>query len=152
MWQEVGMNKWLGVVVAMAMAVLSLPAWAQSQAPTVTPAPAEWQVVIEAQVQAFRDHDAAAAFSYSAAPFHTTYKDPEEFFLAIVNAGYAPMMESQSESFGPYELVTPTIVYQDVKFVGRDQSFYEAIYRLTKEPAGWRVESVQLGKAPGAAA
>lgn len=140
-------------LVTIILALLAVPALAQSD-PSAAPDPsaADWQQVIQAQVQAFRDHDAAAAFSYSAAQFHTQFKDPEDFFLAIVNAGYAPMMESQSESFGPYEQPTPDTVLQDVKFVGQDQNFYEAIYQLTKEAGGWRIVAVQLGKAPGSAA
>jgi hypothetical protein len=37
---------------------------------------------------------------------------------------------------------------QDVKLLGTDQSVYEAIYQMVKEPEGWRVAGVQLLKTP----
>ena len=45
--------------------------------------------------------------------------------------------------------MSPEHVLQDVKFVGNDQSLYEAIYQLDKEAEGWRVHDVQLMKTPG---
>jgi len=66
--------------------------------------------------------------------------------VAILNAGYAPIMDSRSESFGPYEVMSADVVDQDVKFVGKDQSLYEAIYRLQREAGGWRVEAVTMIK------
>jgi len=150
------MARWMGWVVALAL--LSAPAFAQSEMPSMPSARApaitapiaaeiaEWQSVIHNQVQAFRDHDGAAALSYAAAPFHRQFKDPTEFMVAILNAGYAPIMDSRSESFGSYEVMAADVVDQDVKFVGNDQSLYEAIYRLQKEAEGWRVQSVLMVK------
>ncbi len=63
-----------------------------------------------------------------------------------------PIMESRSHSFGPYELVEPNVVLQNVKFVGNDLALYEAVYQLNKEADGWRVGGVQLIKTPGVAA
>ena len=41
-------------------------------------------------------------------------------------------------------------VVQVVKFVGRDQSLYEALYQLVDEPGeGWRVQGVILRKEAG---
>jgi len=156
MWLEGSMARWTGWVVALVL--LTAPAVAQSEMPSMpnaeasapaTPdaaAIAEWQGVIHNQVQAFRDHDGAAALSYAAAPFHEQFKDPTDFMVAILNAGYAPIMDSRSESFGSYEMMAADIVDQTVKFVGNDQSLYEAIYRLQKEAAGWRVQSVLMVK------
>ncbi len=110
------------------------------------PSPTEWQAVIAGQIQAFRMHDAPAALSFAAAPFHQSFSDPKAFFVAIIASGYSPIMESQSQSFGPYQLVTPDSVLQDVKLLGNDQSIYEAIYQLSREPEGWRVGGVQLVK------
>jgi Domain of unknown function (DUF4864) len=150
------MAKWFGLVIAAVL--LATPVAAQSEAPSIPDASApavsapdaaavaEWQGVVHSQIQAFRDHDGAAALSYAAAAFHELYKDPSDFLVAILNAGYAPIMESRSDSFGPYQMLAPDVVDQDVKFVGNDQSLYEAIYRLQKEAGGWRVEAVQLVK------
>lgn len=118
-------------------------------APAVTVAP--WQEVISNQIQAFRDHDAPVAFSYAGAGFQVTYPSAEAFFNAIVTSGYAPIMESKSHSFGPYEMVGATGVVQEVRFTGLDQSLYRAVYQLTEEPGGWRVQGVQLVKEAGIA-
>jgi len=150
------MSRWFGV--ALALALLVTPVSAQSVAPSMPSAEApamkvpdaaaiaEWQGVVHSQVQAFRDHDAEAALSYAAAPFHEQFKDPADFLVAILNAGYAPIMDSRSESFGPYEVMSADVVDQDVTFVGKDQSLYEAVYRLQREAGGWRVEAVTMVK------
>jgi hypothetical protein len=114
---------------------------------TMTP----WQDVISGQIQAFRDHDAPVAFSFAGAGFQVTYPSAEAFFNAIVTSGYAPIMESKSHSFGPYEMVGEMGVVQEVRFTGLDQSLYRAVYQLTKEPEGWRVQGVQLVKEAGIA-
>lgn len=145
------MFKALALSLASALALASAPAVAQSQGP-VSPgglAAAEWQGVIHNQLQAFRDLDASGAFSYSASSFHTAFKSPEDFFVTIANAGYAPLMDTQSETFGSYDLVNPDVVFQDVKFSGKDNQYYEAVYGLTREAGGWRVEAVVVTKMPG---
>jgi len=115
--------------------------------PTETATP--WQDVITSQIQAFRDHDAPAAFSYAGAGFQTSFPDAITFFNAIVTSGYAPIMESVSHSFGQFQMIGEDGVIQEVKLVGNDQAIYEAIYQLTEEPAGWRVQGVQLMKRAG---
>ena len=40
---------------------------------------------------------------------------------------------------------------QHVKLIGKDQQLYEAVYRLTREPGGWRVQGVQLMQPSGVA-
>jgi Domain of unknown function (DUF4864) len=145
------------------LALLAAPAFAQSEQPVPAPAVpematpdaatiAEWQTVIHGQLQAFRTYDAATALSFAAASFHATYADPSAFFMAIVAGGYAPIIESQSESFGDYKMIAPDVVYQDVKLAGKGTDFFDAMYRLTKEADGWRVEGVQLIKMPGVGA
>jgi len=147
------MLKSLALAASLVIALSSAPAAAQSDGGTLLApgglAASEWQSVIHNQIQAFRDLNPAVAFSYSAASFHETFKTPEDFFVTILNSGYAPVMDSQSESFGPYDQVAPDTVYQDVKFVAKDNQYYEAVYGLTHEVDGWRVETVVLAKTPG---
>ena len=155
---------WIALTACLAMAAAPLQAEdaVSSSIPSMAPMPdasspatpdaamiADWQGVIHSQIQAFRDHDAVAALSYAAATFHKTYADPNQFFAAIVGAGYGPIVDSRSETFGPYAMMAADVVYQDVKFVGKDQALYEAVYRLGREPDGWRVEGVELVKTPG---
>lgn len=106
--------------------------------------PKPWQDVITSQIQAFRDHDAPAALSYAGRGFQVTFPSPEAFFVSIISSGYAPIMESSSHSFGEFTMVGDTSVAQEVKLVGQDQKFYEALYLLTREETGWRVQGVRL--------
>jgi hypothetical protein len=42
-------------------------------------------------------------------------------------------------------------VVQEVRLVGKDQELYTAIYQLTQEEVGWRVQGVQLVRQAGVA-
>lgn len=110
-----------------------------------------WQAVITSQIEAFRAKDAPGAFQYAASAFHAGFPTAEAFFIAIIGSGYGPIMDSRSHSFGTHEMLAETVVLQEVKFVGNDQSLYAAYYQLTEETAGWRVSGVQLLKQPGLA-
>ena len=107
---------------------------------------APWQDVITSQGQAFRDHDAPAALSFAGQGFQTRFKSAEEFFVTIMGSGYAPIMQSRSHSFGPFQKIDDKTVAQQVRFAGADQRLYEAVYVLVEEEAGWRVQGVQLAK------
>jgi hypothetical protein len=121
-------------------------------APIVAPVELGWQAVITSQIQAFRDRDAPAAFSYAGAGFQTSFPDAQSFFDAIINSGYAPIMESTSHSFGAHQVVEDGGgVLQEVDFIGKAQERYTAVYQLIEEPAGWRVQGVQLVKEAGIA-
>lgn len=138
------MAKLLGrlLLVGVLVSLLGVPARAQ----TADPSPIEWQAAIAGQILAFRNHDAPGALFFASAPFHARFEDPKEFFISIISMGYAPIMDSTSQTFGPFKLIEPDQVVQDVKLLGKDQSIYEAIYALTKEEGGWRVSGVQLVK------
>jgi hypothetical protein len=135
---------WLGVLMGLALLFGGL---AKADEPVVSPT--EWQAVIAGQIQAFRNHDAPGAMMFAGEAFHQAFTDPKDFFRVIINSGYAPIMESRSQSFGPYQMIAPDEVAQEVKLLGNDQSVYEAIYLLSKESEGWRVHGVQLMKTPG---
>ena len=135
---------WVGVVVSVLL-LLSVPAQADDPVPSAT----EWQAVIAGQIQAFRNHDAPGALSFAGDEFHKAYADPKDFFIAIISSGYTPIMESRSQTFGPYQLVGTDKVLQEVKLTGNDQTIYEAIYQLAREAGGWRVHGVQLMKTQG---
>lgn len=131
-----------------ALLTIGLPAQAQEQG-TEAVAIEPWQEVITSQIEAFRTKNAAAAFSYAGAGFQMTFPSAEAFFNAIVGAGYAPIMESRSHSFGRFQKLGDKAVVQEVKFVGTDQGLYSAIYMLAEEANGWRVQGVQLAKEAG---
>jgi hypothetical protein len=139
--RTIGKSALVGLFATMAV----LPVAAQEVTAPVEP----WQAVITSQIEAFRAKDAPGAFEYAAAAFHAGFPSAEAFFVAIVGSGYAPIMESRSHSFGKYEKLGDTVVLQEVKLVGNDQSLYEALYQLSEETEGWRVSGVQLLKQPG---
>jgi hypothetical protein len=133
-----------------ALIALGLPALAQDE-PAVPPVETPWQDVISRQIQAFREHDAPGAFMYAGEGFQVSFPSAEAFFNAIVTSGYAPIMESVSHSFGDYRMLGPTAVIQEVRLVGKGQELYGALYRLSEEEVGWRVQGVQLYRQPGVA-
>lgn len=138
------------LVVGMMPAMIGMmPAKAEDSAMAAAPAVVAvepWQEVITSQIEAFRHKDAKDALKWAGAGFQAAFPTPEAFFVAIIGSGYAPIMESRSHSFGTFEKTGDKVVVQEVKFVGTDQSLYEAFYQLAEEPAGWRVQGVQLIK------
>lgn len=138
---------WL-VSLFVAIAAVAAPLRADD---AVAAATAPWQEVITSQIQAFRDHDAPAAFSYAGIGFQAGFPNAETFFMTIIQSGYAPIMESRSHSFGEFKLIGDMGVVQQVKFVGNDQQLYEAVYQLTEESGGWRVQGVRLMQPNGVA-
>ena len=124
----------------------TIPAKAEDAGVPAVVAVEPWQEVITSQIEAFRHKDAKDALKWAGAGFQVAFPTPEAFFVAIISSGYAPIMESRSHSFGTFEKMGDKAVLQEVKFVGTDQSLYEAFYQLAEEPGGWRVQGVQLIK------
>jgi len=150
--------------VAVACLLLSGAAIAGDAAPTVPPLiaapanggsaeilpdPSAWQDVITGQIQAFHDGDATKALSYAGAAFQKTFTDPAVFMMSIAQSGYTPIMTSVSHSFGSYSQPDTNSAVQVVKLVGAKQDLFEAIYAMTKEAGGWRVQGVELMQMPG---
>ena len=136
------------IVFALAMLLFALatPTFAQSD-------DAPWQASVTGQIKAFRAGDGATALTFAGEGFRTQFEgQPDAFYAAIAASGYAAIVESRSHSFGEFNKVSETSVLQVVKFVGPDQSLYEAMYQLSNEPdAGWRVIGVVLRKQAGIA-
>jgi Domain of unknown function (DUF4864) len=114
------------------------PAPAQAQKRT------EWQSVITKQIEAFRASDGAAALTCAGESFRKRFdKDPGEFYQFIANSDYSPIVKSSSHSFGEFKMdEDESIVLQIVSIVGRDQRVYKAIYEMTREAEGWKVQGV----------
>ncbi|KKC34686.1 hypothetical protein WH91_01400 [Devosia psychrophila] len=136
------------VIIAFAMMIfsLNLPALAQSDE-------APWRASVTGQIEAFRAGDGATALTFAGEVFRTQFEGkPEAFYAAIAASGYSAIVESRSHSFGEFNKVSDTSVLQVVRFVGPDQSLYEAMYQLADEPdVGWRVIGVVLRKQAGIA-
>ncbi len=80
---------------------------------------------------------------------HVSPRSPEQFYAAIINMGYGAIATSRSHSFGEFQMLGGVGVLQQVNLIDADQALYLAIYQLVKEPAGWRVQGVQLVKTTG---
>ena len=66
--------------------------------------------------------------------------------------GYTPIAMSRSHSFGEFAKSGDKLVTQTVKFIGRDQLLYEAVYQLGDEGENdWHVLGVVLKKSEGVA-
>ena len=133
------------VIVALVLMIMALvtPAMAQDDA---TP----WQATVTAQIEAFRASDGGAALDMAGKAFKTQFQDPDLFVAAIAASGYGPIVTSRSHSFGTFDKVSESQVLQVVRFVGPDQTLYEAVYQLSDEPdVGWRVQGVALRKEAG---
>ncbi|MET3924709.1 DUF4864 domain-containing protein [Devosia sp. 2618] len=130
--------------VALMVMALVVPALAQSES---TP----WHATVTGQIEAFRAKDGAAALALAGEGFRTRFEgQPEAFYAVIAASGYAAIVESRSHSFGEFSKAGDTAVVQVVKFVGANQSLYEALYELADEPGqGWRVQGVMLRREPG---
>lgn len=135
---------WFGVVFSGVL--LGCGAAAAQQAVPAVPAVVEWQSVVAGQIQAFRDHDADAALKFAGDEFHKAYANPQAFYVATMSSGYEPIMKSHSQTFGPYKVLTPDMVLQEVTLVARDSTVYEAIYQVARETGGWRIHGVALLK------
>lgn len=121
----------------------AMPAWAQDDSP--------WQASITGQVEALRAHDGALALTFAGAAFRTQFEGtPEAFDEAIAASGYGPIVESRTHTFGAINRIDDVTVTQVVKFIGKDQKLYEAIYQLNDEEGeGWRVSAVALRQETG---
>lgn len=138
---------WLASL-GIALVLCGVPARAEDFTATAV---APWQEVISRQIQAFRDHDAPVAFSQAGIAFQATFPNAETFFIAIIQSGYAPIMESSSHSFGAFRQLGKAGVMQRVRFIGNDQTLYDAVYQLTEEAGQWRVQGVHLMQPSGVA-
>ncbi|MEO5807283.1 DUF4864 domain-containing protein [Devosia sp.] len=145
--------------IAMLLVALTGVSFAESApATTATPAPstpmdpatdAPWQAIVTSQIEAFRKGDGAAALEYASSVFKANFTDPDLFYTAILSGGYEPIVKSRSHSFGKFQKLSAQEVLQVVKFVGPDQSLYEALYQISKEADGWRINGVALQKQKG---
>lgn len=103
----------------------------------------DWQMVITKQIEAFRSADGAAALSCAGQSFRQAFKNPSEFYEFIANSEYSPIVQSSSHSFGEFKMgEDEESVLQIVNITGKDQRVYKAIYEMTREPEGWKVQGV----------
>ena len=103
----------------------------------------DWQAVITKQIEAFRASDGAAALSCAGQTFREAFKNPTDFYEFIANSEYAPIVKSSSHTFGEFKMAEDEeTVLQIVTITAKDQRVYKAIYEMTRESSGWKVQGV----------
>lgn len=133
----------LVLALFMVLAAVAGPVRAQSGEDT-----AAIQLVIASQIRAFRQDDAASAYSYAAPNVKALFPTPE-IFMEMVRTGYGAVYRPQAFDFGPLDSADGQWV-QPVKLIGPDGSPLVAIYIMEKQPGGdWKIAGVYMLKGVG---
>ena len=133
-----GMVRWLLILLALA-------AWpAPAPAPAAVPDAdrAAIQATIEAQIDAFRRNDDAAAFAL-ASPMIQGMFETQDRFMAMVRTLYPPVHRPRLVDFGELVKIDGALV-QKVELIGPDGTPALALYTMIRGPDGWRINGVAL--------
>ncbi len=123
--------------------LLALAAW-PAPAPAAVPEAdrAAIQATIEAQIDAFRRHDDAAAFAL-ASPMIQGMFETQDRFMAMVRTLYPPVHRPRLVDFGELVEIDGALV-QKVELIGPDGIPALALYTMIRGPDGWRINGVAL--------
>lgn len=139
--------RFIAIVVFTALSLMPNLSFGEERTDAGPDAP--WQAIISSQIEAFRVQDGPGALSFASAGFRAQFSDAQLFYDSILAAGYGPILESRSHSFGEFRRISADIAVQIVLIVGPDQDLYEAIYEMRNEAGGWRVFGVALWREEG---
>jgi hypothetical protein len=128
--------------------VVACAAGRASAEPVAAPQARAVRAVVEAQLAAFANDDAARAFSYAAPAIQATFQTPERF-VAMVRAGYPVVYRAAAATFLVPQRVGSEIV-QGVHLSDADGVVWLATYRLERQPDGaWRIKGCDVQRAAG---
>ncbi len=137
-----------GVLLACFLAFAPTHAHAQSRVP-VEDARAMREVV-QAQLDAFRQDDAARAFSLATPSIRKAFGTAEKF-LEMVRVSYAAVYRPGSVFFEPPVSVDGEVV-QPVRLTDSEGRAWIALYPMQRQPDGeWRTNGCQLMRLAGVA-
>ena len=106
------------------------------------------QQVIASQINAFRQDDAASAYSFAAPNVKAVFPTPE-IFMEMVRTGYGAVYRPQAFDFGPLDSADGQWV-QPVKLIGPDGTPLVAIYVMEQQPGGeWKIAGVYMLRGKG---
>jgi len=106
------------------------------------------RAVVEAQLDAFRQDDAARAFGYASRGIRATFDTPDAF-MHMVRTAYAVVYRPRSVAFEPPVIVAGEVL-QPVRMTDAQGRAWLAIYPMQRHPDGsWRVNGCQLAQLPG---
>ena len=133
------------LISALMLVFLLAPASAQTVSPKDQTA---FQAVITSQLEAFKNDDGKAAFSYAAPFIQGKFQNPENF-MAMVKKGYGSIYKNTKYSFGQVVIDPTGRPIQHVILTAPDGSRHEASYALQQQQDGsWRIAGVQMIEIP----
>lgn len=97
---------------------------------------------IQSQMQAFRDHDLAAAWSYASPLIQGIFQTPERFGQMVAQ-GY-PMVWQPGEVQLMELRTVAGALWQRVRVVDEAGRGWYLDYRMVTGPKGWLIDAVQL--------
>lgn len=97
---------------------------------------------IEAQIDAFRRNDDAAAFALASPMIQGMFGTPANF-MAMVRAGYPPVHRPRSVDFTELAEENGALV-QKVELIGPDGQPALALYTMVRGPDGWLIDGCRL--------
>ncbi|MEW5704428.1 MAG: DUF4864 domain-containing protein [Pseudomonadota bacterium] len=104
--------------------------------------------VIQAQLDAFRRHDAKAAFSYAAPGIQAKFRTAENF-ISMVATQYLPLYSPKRVEFLGLSQERGGVL-QRLKVLGPDDREYVAYYPMERQPDGsWRIGGCFIEPAAG---
>jgi hypothetical protein len=132
-------------VLNSAFAIFLMSAGVSSAAEPVDTA----QTIIQDQIAAFLNDDAATAYSFASPQIKGKFPD-QGIFFDMVKRGYTPVYRPGNFAFGRSKIDGDTVV-QEVLISGPDGKDWTALYFVVKQPDGsYKINGVQmLQQAPG---
>jgi hypothetical protein len=101
------------------------------------------QTVIEQQLKALRQDDAATAFAFASPSIQAKFGTPA-VFLRMVQTAYQPVYRPRHVTFKELQL-TDGVPTQSVFLVGPDGVPVMAVYLMQKQPDGaWKIDGCYL--------
>lgn len=129
----------LGLVASMAVATLGTQATAQKEPITG---------VIGAQIEAFQSDDMGAAFGFASPNIRALFGAPERF-ATMVEQGYPMVWRPADVRYLELREVAGNL-WQRVMVTDDSGGIHMLDYQMIETETGWKINAVQLLKAPGA--
>jgi len=106
----------------------------------------ETRVVIEAQLEAFRQGDGVKAFSYAAPTIQTVFGDADTF-MQMVRKGYDVVLRPASVKFVKFQSDGMNAAHA-LQMIDQQKVLWNVYYVLQKAPDGqWKISSCETEKA-----
>lgn len=137
------MSSWMSMLKAVAVAAADPKLGPDADAVTVTDDDAAAiRGMIRAQLAAFRQRDAEAAWAVCSAGLRDSLEDGK-VLIALVEQKYAPLARRNVLTFGELAL-TPDGLSQPLTLTDEGGRIHHALYVVEREDAGWRVHGCVL--------